>query len=368
MIYILPGSHAVDIVTILSVAGEFSFSSSRLLGSDAVMRRTIRSMSESQEILMDDMRYFGQLLNVTGHGVLKSVKLRKWAYPILKAIKAEEYYKETFGSKRFQGDRNHKERNFRVAECLMMFFRAGIEFRPYALPKLQCEEFKKIVPFSPCFYLAKDLKKLNPDELPKTQFTRVTGMLFIGRKPYAVYNTRTSLMKWNGGGEHKTLLDFEAITRMNAERNDLDSAIVFYGSEKTALDTIRDIKKNEKLDFGFMNIYHNVHFIPLGENGIRQLKLFTRPNWWERVIKRLFGEYAVHIGYYVYDAVINGKEIFCFLDGDVARLIRFKNSLRNNQYGFVCFSHQIRIIDEYFAYEVEKKVMTFEQVEKLLSL
>lgn len=133
MINILPGSHAVDIITILSVAGEFSFSSLRLLGNDAVIRRLVNSMSTPQEILLGDTRYNGQLLTVSGSGQFRSVKLRKWAYPVLKAIEADEYYRATFGGKNFTGCIKNKDRNYRVAECIMMFFRAGMEFRPYML-------------------------------------------------------------------------------------------------------------------------------------------------------------------------------------------------------------------------------------------
>ncbi len=369
MIYVLPGSHAVNIVTILSVAGEFSSASSRLLGNEALIRRTIRSMCKPQEILMGDMKYSGQLLSVSGRGALKSVRLRKWAYPVLKELEADEYYKKTFGSKRFTGCIKNKDRNYRVAECLMMFLRSGIEFRPYMLPKLQNQEMKIVVPIKPSFYLAKDLKKLDKDSLPKTQFTRVTGMLFIGRKPYAVYNTRGSLMKWNGAGENKTIENLQSIARMNAARDDLDAAIMFYGNEKTAIDTVRDIRANEHLDLGFINIYQKIHFIPLGDIGVRQLQLFLRPKWWEKVISYLFEDNGEPIGYFNHDAVIDGMEILCFLDGDVTRLIRFKNAVmtNKNRFGIVCFPHQEKIIKEFFEIEIPLTVVSMEKVEKIIS-
>lgn len=366
MINILPGSHAVDIITILSVAGEFSFSSLRLLGNDAVIRRLVNSMSTPQEILLGDTRYNGQLLTVSGSGQFRSVKLRKWAYPVLKAIEADEYYRATFGGKNFTGCIKNKDRNYRVAECIMMFFRAGMEFRPYMLPKLQNDQIKLVVPKRPCFYLAKDLKKLDKDGLPKTQFTGVTGLLFINRQAYAVYNTRSSLMKWNGAGERKTVENMTSIARMNAGCEKADSAIMFYENDKIAIETVRDIKANEQLDLGFINIYPKIYLIPLGEEGVRQLKLFVRPKWFERAIRYLFEDNVELNPFFAVDATIDGAKILCFFDGNVARLIRFKNWIMSNHYefGVACFPHQEKIVKEYFGFEVQLRVVPMDEIER----
>ena len=366
MINILPGSHAVDIITILSVAGEFSFGSAWLFGNDAVIRRLINNMSTHQEIILGDTRYEGQLLTVSGNGQFKSVRMRKWARPVLKEIEADEYYKATFGRKNFTGRILNKDRNYRVAECLIMFFRAGIEFRPYMLPKLQNDSIKLAVPKRPCFYLSKDLKKLDFNGLPKTQFTRIAGLMFIDRQPFAVYNTRSSLMKWNGAGERKTVENMTSVVRMNAGGEKVDSAIMFYESEKVAIETVRDIKANEQLDLGFMNIYPKIYFIPLGEEGIRQLNLFVRPKWFERAIRYLFKDNVELNPYFAVDATIDKKKILCFFDGNVARLIRFKNWIMSNHYacGIVCFPHQKKIIEEFFGFEIPLKVVPMEEIEK----
>ncbi len=366
MINILPGSHAVNIITILSVAGEFSPASSRLLGNEVVIRRLINNMCTPQEIILGDTRYEGQLLTVSGSGQFKSVRMKKWAYPILEEIEASQYYKATFGCKNFTGCIKNKDRNYRVAECLMMFFRSGIEFRPYMLPTLQNIDFKHVIPKRPCFYLAKDLKKLDLNGLPKTQFTRVAGLMFIDRQPYAVYNTRSSLMKWNGAGESKTVTSMESITRMNAGIEKITSAIMFYASDEIAIETVRDIKANEHLDLGFMKIYPKIYFVPLSDEGIRQLRLFVKPKWQERAIKYLFEDNVELNPYFDIDATIDGARMLCSFDGDVARLIRFKNGVMstNCKFGIVCFPHQERIIKEFFGFEVPLTVIPLEEIEK----
>lgn len=376
MINILPGSHAINIITILSVAGEFSPASSRLLGNEVVIRRLINNMCTPQEIILGDTRYEGQLLTVSGRGRFKSVRMKKWAYPILEKLEASQYYKETFGRKNFTSCVKNKDRNYRVAECLMILFRSGVEVRPYMLPELQNKDIKLVIPKRPCFYLAKDLKKLDSserdsserdsNELPKTQFTRVTGLMFINRQPYAVYNTRSSLMKWNGEGEKKAVASMEEIIRMNAEVEKLDSAIMFYARDEIAIETVRDIKVNEHLDFGFINIYPKIHFVPLSEDGIRMLKLFVRPKWQERAIKYLFKDNVELNPYFDVDATIDGASILCFFNGDVARLIRFKNRVmfENCQFGIVCFPHQEKIVREFFDIEVSLTVVPMDEIEK----
>ncbi len=50
----------------------------------------------------------------------------------------------------------------------------------------------KRIPEAPCFYLAKELKKLGEAEMNKTMFTRMVGTAYLGQRPYAVYNTRSA--------------------------------------------------------------------------------------------------------------------------------------------------------------------------------
>ena len=85
--------------------------------------------------------------------------------------------------------------------------------------------------------------------------------------------------------------------------------------------------------------------------------------------KYLFKENAMTIGYFNYDAIIDGTEILCFLDGDVTRLIRFKNSVMTNKirYGIVCFPHQTKIIEEFFDFDTPLTVIPMEKVEKIIS-
>lgn len=73
---------------------------------------------------------------------------------------ALEFYLTSYQGHRFPGGKTHMERNHRVAEAVCMFLRAGVETRPYMLPKLQNKYRTDMVGDDPAFYLSRELKKL----------------------------------------------------------------------------------------------------------------------------------------------------------------------------------------------------------------
>ena len=218
MITVRPGSHAHDIITLLSVIGEFPVRSLHLLGNERVIKALVHRMTLLQEYRLPDdaqPRLTCKLLKISGERSYKTLRLTKAAIPILDWIhpNAREYYLGSFWNHRFPGDSAHRERNHRVAEAAAMFYMANIQTRAYDLPPLQNSEISLTVPEYPAYYLAKDLKKLGESEMNKTMFTRVTGVLFSYCEAYAVYNTRSALMEWDGMGEFKPLHSLIEIAR-----------------------------------------------------------------------------------------------------------------------------------------------------------
>ena len=200
----------------------------------------------------------------------------------------------------------------------------------------QNSEISLTVPEYPAYYLAKDLKKLGESEMNKTMFTRVTGVLFSCGEAYAVYNTRSALMKWNGMGEFKTLHSLIEIARLNAGIHKIQSAILFGESEEIALKTILETEKNRRLEFRFDNIYQFIYFVPMNSFGIRLLRLFARPNWKAQLNELLFDEddLSKNQGVMEYDAFVDGKYVYSFLDNDIARLIRLREALQTGSAPF----------------------------------
>ncbi|MCA5962172.1 hypothetical protein LC724_19805 [Blautia sp. RD014234] len=89
-------------------------------------------------------------------------------------------------------------------------------------------------------------------------------------------------------GEYKALHSLIELARLNAGISQVDSAILFGQSGETALRTLLESDKTRRLEFRFDSIYRHIHFIPMNGDGIRQLRLFSVPDWKAQLLELLF--------------------------------------------------------------------------------
>lgn len=348
MITVRPGSHVHRLITVLGLAGEYPVRSLGVLGNERTLRALVSKLSTTQELRNPDTgeRMRVKLLQLTGIGNAKAIRFCKGALPILEWIHPDAYgyYMAAFYNHRFPGGMAHRDRNLRVAETIGMHLTAGIETRVYLLPALQNRAILRITPDAPAFYLARDFKKISPAEQNKTMFTRIVGAIFYPGGCYAVYNTRSAAMKWNGMGEFKALHSLTELARMNAGVQSIDSAILLGESYDTALTTLLESDKNRRLELRFDGIYRHIYFVPMNAGGIRQFRLLTVPDWKEKLLELLFdpGVRSYNRGFMEYDASIGGTCVFSHLDGDIARLIRFREAMQTGAGSFevLCFDDQ----------------------------
>lgn len=374
MIHIRPGSQVLNIITMLSVVGEFPTKSVHLLGNERVYKALIHKLATQQTFrnyeTSEEMTV--RLLTITGKGERKTMRFYKPAITVLDWYGAREYYLSAFWNNAFPNDNAHRERNHRVAESVAMCMRAGMECRPYMLPVLQNEARLSVIPKQPVLYLAKEIKKTGDFEMTKTQFTRMTGAIFAAGQCYAVYNTRNSIMKWGGMGEYKARHNLTELARLNSSVTEINSAILFGESNQIALETILESDKSRKLEFRFDSIYRNVYFIPLNETGIRQLSIMMRPDWNEQILDLLFEPEvrSYNKGLFEYDAFIDDVYIISHLDGDIARLIRFWDAIRGQKghYEVLGYPHQMQFLREFFDPDVSIKAIDMNSVEEELGL
>ena len=382
MITFRTGSHLHRLITLLSAAGEFPTQSLHLLGNEKEVKELVAKLKQPQTIRNSktgDSVSLVKVVNVSGNGQRKTLRLYKNAVPILKWIDAEDYYMSSFRSHKFSGDGEHIERNHRVAETLAMFMGAGYEFRKNKLPILQNVEIRKKQFDRPCFYTSRCLKQIGITEANKTKFTRIVGAVIAGNNSYAVYNTRNAVMKWCGNGESKTKYGLDEVMRLNTEISMVDSAILFGDSYKIAIATLEETARNQKLQLRFDAIYNCIHFIPLNEIGMRQLCLLTIPNWKEQLLDLLFEEEqrAYERGTFDYDAYVEGVYVLSHLDGDLGRLRRFKEAIEEaiakhrgtaEQYEVLCFDDQSDFLKEYLSGIAKIRVLKRADVEAALNL
>lgn len=259
MITIRPGSHTHRLLIFLSYTGEIPVSAVKLLGSENTWRLLIQKLSQPQEFRFADGtdRFSCRMLNISGKGRLKTMRLSRTAIPILARLDtlAYTYYERTFLQHNFSGTDTHIERHHRVAEAAVMCDAAGIETRPYCLPPLQNQQICRIVPSHPSFYVSRELKGVGEGEENKTNFSRIVGAIFYPGGCHALFNTRKTCMKWYGRGENKVHDNLEKIARWNAGVDSVPSAILLGADYKIALRTMKEACANRKLDLRFDAIY-----------------------------------------------------------------------------------------------------------------
>jgi len=335
MVTVKEGSHVYQLLQLLAIAGEFPASSLHLLGNERVIKALVHRLESAEDIRfsIEEQVHHTKLFQVSGYRNMRTVRLSKGALPLLEGLhpSASEYYLRASHNHSFSGNIDHVGRNHRVGEAIALAMMAGLEFRPYALPKLHQGVIDRITFPKPSFYIARDIKGSEFDDMDKTMFTRIVGAMFYPGGCYAVYNTRNAVMKWSGMGEFRAKHFLSGLNRYNNSSNDVESALLLGNDPAVALQTIleSDKTKNMRKSSRFDKTYQRVHFVPLNSDGIQLLKLLTLPDWNERVLDALFEREcrSWNQGFMEYDAVVNGVYVFSHLDADLARLIHFREGL-----------------------------------------
>ena len=214
------------------------------------------------------------------------------------------------------------------------------------------------------------MKKAFPGEEKKTLFTRAVGALFYPGGCYAVYNTRDAAMKWKGMGEFKALHSLTEVARLNGGVTHLDGALLFGKSYETAMETL-EASEPRHPELRFDSIYSHVHFLPLDGFGARLLKILTLPDWQEKLLDLLFEPSARTYGRGTmeYDAQVGGVKVLSHLDGDLARLLRFREGLwsHNGKFEVVCFPQQAEFVRDYLGTRMRIREIPLEAVEKRIA-
>ena len=75
-------------------------------------------------------------------------------------------------------------------------------------------------------------------------------------------------------------------------------------------------------------------------------------------------------GFMEYDACVDGARVYSYLDGDLARLIRFREAMENqtNPVEVLCFRDQVPLLQSYLGTGASLKIMEIELVERELGL
>lgn len=357
MIFIREGSHTHTLLLLLAYVGEYPAKSLHLLGKERTWKALVQKLTRTQEYRLAEtgVRARCKLLVVSGKGKEKTIRLHASAVRVLFNLNqdAYQYYQTHFDCHHFSGNRFRIDRHHRVAEAFVMCLQAGIITWPHKLPDHNSIEVAGNEISGAMFYLSVALKEFWEGEMNKTKFSRMVGAIVYPGGSYMVYNSRDALMKWSGNGESKLQSYLSFALARNTGVGYIDSAILFGEDYLVALRTLEEVQRRRRYDLRFDNIYKHIHFIPLNDFGIKQLRTIVMEKWQEAHMEALYG--VENVGYrdgyfFEYDAIIDGVHHVSMLEGDLCKLIRVKNSLKTDSklvYDIVCYPEQLEMIREY---------------------
>ena len=233
-----------------------------------------------------------------------------------------------------------------------MCLRAGVASWPHEIPDPNNLEVRRNEMSGALFYLSLALKEFWEGEMNKTKFSRMVGAIVYPKGCHMVYNSRNTLMKWSGNGESKVQGYLSLALARYTEAERITSAILFGDDYLVALRTLEEAQQRRRYDLRFDNVYRHIHFIPLNEFGVKQLRTLVIEGWHDIHMEILYGEDGGNQWgfFFEHDAVVDGVAHISFLDGDLCKLIRVKDSLKtekNLNYNIVCYPEQLSMVQEY---------------------
>ena len=356
MIFIREGTHVYQLLSLLTCTGEYPLQTVHLLGSERTWKTLIRRLTKPQDFCLKESgkRHRCRMLTISGSGKYRTIRLHASALVLLELLDsgAYNYYLEHFDWHHFSGNQYHVERHHRIAEAVVMCMNAGMETRPYKIQGARTPNARFLGNKQPCFFLSWELKDFWQGEMNKTKFSRMVGAIVYSGSCYMVYNSRDALMKWNGEGESKVQSYLSVIWSAGSSGYKIDSAILFGKDYLVAMRTLEEVARTRRFNKCFYSVYSHIHFVPMNDFGVKLLQTITLPNWKEEHLYMLYEEEALDNRYrsFEYDVFQDGKFCISLLDGDLCRLIRMREALRNRdeiEYQITCYPEQVPMLKEY---------------------
>ena len=329
-----------NLLRIIALCGEYPVYSIGILGNRREYRKRICEMQDEQTYKNPDthQRLTVKALTISSFGRTKTVRLLKGATELLKWIGYYQPYAERFLTVRFHGSEEHLDRNHRVAETAALFLRAGIPVEWSCDADMKQKE-------TAVMYLPHIFKTQAADPDPKTQYTRITGAFATPESCFSVYNTRDRAMVWTGKGELKSML-------LLTERfgREPDGAILLGKDYETGMRAALNPDSAESRT-PFCQMYRQLFFIPLDENGARLLRIVMQESASERILDMMFdpASRSYGSGTFNYHAKINDVYVYSFLDSDLRGLIDFRNGIHpGDRHEILCYDFQTDFIKQFF--------------------
>lgn len=246
------------------------------------------------------------------------------------------------------------------AEGYLTLLHAGIRLFPDEKPAFFTNQMHQPLSLRSCplFYTSREIKQLG-EETTKIRNSRSLGILLTSQCAYVLYNTGTTLMKW----EYRTEIRVNAFLQHYLKGNPYPHipeirAIIFGRNMETVLPLLTSTGGYKKSLFMLDTSYEHCHFVPSNPEGEALLKLLYSPKLSKNLHQLLCSDLepknpqlAVE-----HDAVTSeGELVLIAYDFDMIRINKFNTGL--NLFGYsgvlIAFDFQLPVLKQYLSADIQ---------------
>lgn len=349
---IKPDTQKFKLLEIIGISGEFPADQlGRLFSSPTYAEKIITELKSKK------------LIRTHYKDKLRGYRLTKRSKDMLLSYAPDRYHCYLTGNTETNIIRSEAPRRIRLhqkAETYLTLLHAGIPIFPDVKPHIFTEDREAAsltLRNLPLFYSSREIKELG-DVTTKIKNSRSMGILMAPHCVYAIYNTGSSILKW----EYKTEVRLNAFLQHYLQGYPYSGhpkirAIMLGSDMDTAFRLLTSTGGYKRSLFMLDTSFEHFHFVPNNTQGEALLKLLINPKMMARLNQLLLSDQELCKDDLPieHDAVdLNGTPTILAYDFDMQRINRFNTGL--NIYGrsgnLICFDFQIPILRQYLTADI----------------
>ena len=354
------------LLTLLALCGEIPVALvSRLPGSESYQVKAITLLKNSRWIYT----YYSDRL--------RGLRLTSAAKRELIQMQPERFGAAMSGNNSVASpkyDRSSRLRLHRMAEVLVMMYRAGVVMLPWEKPGafLPDEQFSSFTVTKPTYYSSHEVKRIG-EQGNTIHNSRATGVLLAPDKIFAVFNTADGEMKWEYEAELRLksfLTQDICFTRLSEQYSHVTPEAFIVGQDINQFPGFFRETRGGKKPFVKGITFDHVHYLTMDHRGDVLLQLLCSPERRYLLDKSLTWDLAPARDYLVENDGFdeNGAPVLLGYSCDIPRIYKFHEGLQIlNLTGTVfCFDFQKDVLREICGEVVRIEEIDFDEYEKSL--
>lgn len=348
-----PNTQKYKLLEMIGISGEFPASQlSRLFDTPAYTEKMITDLKANH------------LIRCHYKDGLRGYRLTKRAKEMLLSYNPSRFHCYLDGNVETNSIRSEPQRRIRLhqkAQTYLSLSHTAIPFLPDEKPPVFHENRQSadvILSSLPCFYSSREIKELG-DVTTKIRNSRSVGSLLARHCVYCIYNTGSTVMKW----EYRTEVRLTAFLQHYLKCYPYTGhppirAIMFGDTMDVALQLMTSTGGPRRDLFMLDKAFDYFHFLPSSEEGEPVLKLLANPELLTKLNQLLLSDQEKRRGDIPmeHDAISpDGRPTLLAYDFDMQRINRFNTGLNVLKLSgnVICFDFQIPVLEKYMGDKVQ---------------